>query len=54
MSHEFHPQTFGCLILIFPGAIAFADADEESTLILTIQECTVLSAIFIYLWYSAS
>ena len=49
MSHEFLPQTFGCLILIFPGAVAFADADEESTLILTIEECPVLSAIFIYL-----
>lgn len=54
MSHEFPPQTFCCLILIFPGAVAFADADEESTLILTIEECPVLSAIFIYLWYSAS
>lgn len=54
MSHEFPPQIFCCLILIFPGAVAFADADEESTLILTIEECPVLSAIFIYLWYSAS
>ena len=49
MSREFLPQTFGCLILIFLGAVAFADADEKSTLILTVEECPVLSAIFIYL-----